>query len=251
MTEKQQRGEGPTLTRVVGYIRTSTGTQDLGLEAQERRILGYVAAHELHLVDIHRDQRSAKDLDRPGLQNALVLLEGDFADGLVVSKLDRLTRSVADASRLFERFKERGWQLHVIDDHIDTSTPMGEAMAQISAVFSQLERRLIGERTRDALAEVKAQGGSVGRVPFGKLRLEEVDEHGRRLVIVDKAARAVIDHIVELRDAGVTLHRIAAELNRRRLPTARGAAWSYRTVWDVLNREGRTKPRSKRSRRPR
>lgn len=222
---------------VVGYSRISSISQEDGVSiaAQDRRIRSYCDAHELILVEIFTDQKSARDLDRPGLQAALELLEKGAAEGLVVSKLDRLTRSVRDAAALFDRFKKKSWGLAVIQDHLDTSSAYGEAMAVMGAVFSQLERRLIGERTRDGLAEVKAQGGKIGQLPYGLIRTAATDAAGRRVIETNPAETATIKFILTLRKNRLTLAEVAARLDRDPAHrTRRGARWTGRRVWSIL-----------------
>lgn len=90
---------------------------------------------------------------------ALEAVEGGQADALCVAKLDRLSRSLLDFAGLMERSRKRGWSLVALDLGVDTSTPSGEMMASVLATFAQFERRLIGERTRAALAEKRARAG--------------------------------------------------------------------------------------------
>lgn len=81
----------------------------------------------------------------------------------MVVKLDRLAPSVGHASDIMERSVAQGWSLVMLDIALDTTTPNGEALANMMATFVQLERRLIGERTKAALAAKKAQGARLGR----------------------------------------------------------------------------------------
>lgn len=160
---------------------------------------------------------SAKSLDRPALQRALPMLEGKArrADVLMVAKLDRLSRSVHDAAGLLERSQRKGWKLVALDVGVDTSTPSGEAMAGVMSVFAQLERRMIGERTRNALAAKRAQGVRLGR---------------RRELSED-----LLRWIVGQHQAGVSLSAIARALNERGEPTAHGGAqWHPSTVRAVV-----------------
>jgi DNA invertase Pin-like site-specific DNA recombinase len=158
---------------------------------------------------------SAKDLRRPGIRAALEQLERGRADGLVVAKLDRLSRSMLDFTSIMAKAQKQGWALVALDCQIDTSTPAGEAMAHMLGTFAQFERRLIGQRTREALAQKKAQG----------LRL------GRPRQLPDRVRR----RIKRRRDAGLTLQGIADELNRDGTPTAQGGKrWYPSTVRAVL-----------------
>jgi hypothetical protein len=116
-------------------------------------------------VEIFEDAgMSGKSLSgREGLHEAIDAIERGEAEALVVSKLDRLSRSLLDFAGLMERARKRGWSLVALDLGVDTSTPSGEMMASVLATFAQFERRLIGQRTKDALAVKRAQGVVLGR----------------------------------------------------------------------------------------
>jgi DNA invertase Pin-like site-specific DNA recombinase len=158
---------------------------------------------------------SAKDLRRPGIRAALEELKRGRADALVVAKLDRLSRSMLDFTALMAQAQKQGWALVALDAPVDTTTPAGEAMAHVLATFAQFERRLIGQRTREALAQKKAQGVRLGRPP---------ELPGR-----------VRSRIKRRRKAGASLSKIADELNRQHVPTAHGGAkWYPSTVRAVL-----------------
>jgi DNA invertase Pin-like site-specific DNA recombinase len=120
-----------------------------------------------------------------------------------------------DFTALMGRAARENWALVALDCAVDTTTPAGEAMANVLATFAQFERRLIGQRTREALAQKKAQGVRLGRP--------------RQL------SEGVRNRIRHRRSAGATLAAIAEELNRERVPTAQGGAqWYPSTVRAVL-----------------
>jgi len=206
-------------TGVVGYCRVSTDEQavsGLGLAAQEQAIRAECERRGLALVALYSDPGvSAKTLERPGLRAALGDLEDRRGNVLMVAKLDRLTRSVHDATGLMLRADRGGWGLVALDVAVDTTTPQGAAMAQVLAVFAELERRLIGERTKAALAVRKAQG----------VRL------GRRVALPDD----VVQRITERHRAGAGWSAIARELNEAAIPTAQGGKkWYPATVRYVV-----------------
>lgn len=205
--------------RVIGYARVSTSEQAdsrLGLEAQRAAILAECRRRGWELIEMLEDGgHSAKDLRRPGIRLALEALERKKADALVVGKLDRLSRSMLDFTSLMEKAQRQGWALVALDAPVDTTTPAGEAMASVLAVFSQFERRLIGQRTKEALAQKRAQGVRLGRP-------RQLPEKVRKRI---KRRRA----------AGHTLARIADDLNREGVATAQGGAkWYPSTVRAVL-----------------
>jgi DNA invertase Pin-like site-specific DNA recombinase len=102
----------------------------------------------------------------PAIQAALETLRSGDAGGLVVAKLDRLSRSMLDFTAIMARAQKQGWALVALDCAVDTTTPAGEAMANLLATFARFGRRLISQRTKDALAAKRASGklrGPIGR----------------------------------------------------------------------------------------
>jgi DNA invertase Pin-like site-specific DNA recombinase len=189
-----------------------------GLEAQRRAIEAECVRRGWQLLEVVEDAGfSAKDLKRPGIQEALrVLQEGD-ARALVAAKLDRLSRSMIDFTALMATAQKQGWALVALDCAVDTTTPAGEAMANVLATFAQFERRLISQRTREALAVKKSQG----------VRL------GRPATIPDE----VVKRIKRERAKGKSLAAIADALNADGVPTAQGGRrWYPATVRYTLRR---------------
>ncbi|MEK6206940.1 MAG: recombinase family protein [Chloroflexota bacterium] len=206
---------------VIGYIRVSTDDQadsGAGLEAQRSAIRDQCTRRSWELMTLHEDTASARSLaKRPGLTRALADLDAGVAGALVVAKLDRLSRSLLDFSALMERSRKKGWALVALDLGVDTTTPSGEMMANVLAVFAQFERRLIGQRTREALAVRRSQGVRLGRP---------------QVVSADLVRR-----IRRQRQRGKTLAAIADSLNAGAVPTAHGGArWHVSTVRSLLER---------------
>jgi DNA invertase Pin-like site-specific DNA recombinase len=205
--------------RVLAYIRVSTEEQrgsGAGLEAQRATILAECERRGWHVVEVIEDAGySAKDLKRPGVMAALDALKSRRADALVVAKLDRLSRSMLDFAAIMAAAQKQHWGLIALDCAVDTTTPAGEAMANVLATFAQFERRLISQRTKDALAVKKAQGVRLGRP--------------RQL------PAEIAERIVAERAAGSTLSAIAERLNQDRVATAQGGQrWYPSTVRAVL-----------------
>ncbi len=212
-TRKTTRTEG-----IVAYLRVSTEEQalsGLGLEAQRAAIEADATRRGLPIVAVHTDAGlSAKNMNRPALLEALAALDAGEGTVLVVAKLDRLTRSVHDATGLLLRAERAGWGLVALDVAVDTTTPQGAAMAQVLAVFAELERKLIGQRTRDALAVKRAQGVQLGRP---------------RTLPDDVRERIVAEH-----DGGAGWSTIARGLEADGTATAQGGVrWYPATVRSV------------------
>ena len=210
--------------RVLGYVRVSTEDQadsGAGLTAQRQSITDATSIRGFQLVEILEDAGfSGKSMDRPGIATAIERIENREADALMVAKLDRLSRSLLDFALLMEQARKKGWSIIALDLGVDTSTPSGELLASVLATFSQFERRLIGQRTREALAVKKAQGVRLGRPR--------------------SAHQAVVDRIVRERKEGRTLRAICESLTRDGIPTVRGGAtWDPSVVRRMLLAEVR------------
>lgn len=212
------KNEKPVIERVIGYVRVSTAEQDvsgLGCNAQSKAISSEAEGRGWELDIVEDRGFSASSLNRPGVQQALAILSVGEAQALVVAKLDRLSRSLLDFAGLMERAQEEGWVIIALDLGLDMSTPSGELMGNVMASFALYERRLIGQRTRDALAAARAGGTRLG---------------GPRLVSDVLRAR-----IVALKDEGATLQSIADTFNGEQVPTVKGGAkWYASTVRAVL-----------------
>lgn len=220
---RPRRSPANTSSTVLGYVRVSTDEQadsGAGLEAQRQAIVAECERRGWQLAEIVEDAGySAKDLKRPGIISVLERLARGEAGTLIVAKLDRLSRSVLDFAGLMAQSQKEGWALVALDLGVDTTTPQGELMAGVMAQFAQFERRLIGQRTKAALAVKRQQGVTLGRprtLPEG-----------------------IVARIASERATGATLAAIAGRLNDEGVATAQGgASWYPATVKAVLDSRG-------------
>ena len=208
---------------VVGYVRVSTEDQadsGLGLASQRAAIQAECSRRDWSLIAIREDAGiSGKKLDRPGLALALDDVRQGRATGIVVAKLDRLSRSLVDFAGLMALAQDEGWNLVALDLGIDLSSPAGEFMAGVMASAAQWERRIIGQRTRDALAVKRQQGIRLGRPPA--------------------LSPDVADRIRSAHAGGASLASIARHLNATDVPTAHGGTqWYPSTVRSVIHSQG-------------
>lgn len=228
-------------TRTIAYLRVSTDKQadkGVSLDAQRSKVAAYAELYDLEITEVIVDAgASAKTLDRPGLTKALAMLRKGEADALLVVKLDRLTRSVRDLGELVERYFAPGKSaLLSVGEQVDTRTAAGRLVLNVLASVSQWEREAIGERTRDALVQVRAEGGRIGRDGLGWRRGREVDASGRRVVVADEAETATLGRLRGLAAEGHGPRAIAATLTAEGHATKRGGAWAAETVRKVLQR---------------
>lgn len=218
---RRKRQTPSTDALVLLYVRVSSEEQAqsrAGLDSQRKTLLdesdrrGWTGKTRV----IEDAGYSARDLNRPGMQEALAMLSSGEASTLVVSKLDRLSRSLLDFAGLMARSESEGWSLVALDLGVDTATPQGEMMASVLAAFAQFERRLISQRTKDGLAAKRAQGVRLGR----PVELSE----------------AVRLRLAKMRGEGMTYRAIASTLTAEGVPTARGSeVWYPSTVKNALD----------------
>lgn len=202
----------------LAYVRVSTldqAEQGASLEAQRSILMAEAVRRNWDAEVIADEGVSAKSLKRPGLQLALSRLDAGGADYLLSVRLDRVSRSVADFAGLLDRAGRKGWGLALLSPNIDTSDAAGRFTGNVLASAAQYERELIGARTREGMAQRKAEGVTLGRP--------------RSL------AFEVSDEIVALHGLGRSYSAIAKELNDRRVPTAQGGAkWYPATVSRIV-----------------
>ncbi|GAB0113724.1 recombinase family protein [Acidisoma sp. C75] len=212
----------------VSYYRVSTqkqGRSGLGLEAQQAAVKGYLNGGNWKLIAEFTEIESGKVNDRPQLKAALARCKLTGAR-LIISKLDRLSR---DAAFLFN-LEEAGVEFVCADmPHANRLT------VRLMAVLAEEERRMISQRTKDALAAAKARGIKLG----GTHDKHKVDPALGRAALAERAdefAQRVLPVIRPLRDTGASLRTIAASLTEQGIKTSRGGAWTAAAVNAVLAR---------------
>jgi DNA invertase Pin-like site-specific DNA recombinase len=150
---------------VIGYARTSTLHQDAGLDAQLRQL------QALGCDKIFSEQVSSV-ADRTRLTAALEYVrEGDT---FVVTKLDRLARSVANLMEITAELKRKGVALKIVDMGIDTGTPTGRLFLNIVGSIAEFEREIMIERQREGIAAAKADGKYKGRAPTARRKADDI-----------------------------------------------------------------------------
>jgi len=210
--------------KVVTYYRVSTarqGESGLGLEAQQDAVSKFLNGGEWELSGEFIEVESGRKKNRPQLLAALKKAKAEKAT-LVIAKLDRLARNVHFISGLIESGV----------DFVAVDNPHANKMlVQMMAVFAEFEADAISKRTKEALAAAKARGKELGK-------------HGKVLAAQNKAgAQAFAESIrAEVEDARVkgftSVRKLAEELNRREIPTAKGGKWHATSTARLLKRIG-------------
>ena len=150
---------------VIGYARTSTTEQVAGLGAQKRDLeaAGCTRFYAEQVSSVAQRLQLEAMLD--------FIREGDV---VVVTKLDRLARSMRDLVDIVERIEAKGASLRILAMNLDTATPTGRLMLNVLGSVAQFEREMMLERQREGIAKAKADGKYKGRKPTAGARVEEI-----------------------------------------------------------------------------
>jgi len=185
----------------VGYARTSTIDQEAGLEAQVRDLLAAGCEPE----DIFKEHVSAVK-QRDELDKALAYVRR--GDTFIVTRLDRLARSVLDYMKVYDFLKAKGVKLRVLTMDIDQETPHGKAVFTALAAFAEMERTLMLERQKEGIAKAKSEGKYIGRKPLPDAIKERV-----MMLIETGVSKAWIAQHLQIGKASV--FRIAKEAREK------------------------------------
>ena len=221
--------------KLVAYTRLSVDTEKngIGLEVQEERIRSYCNAYEDYaIVAIKSETKSGSSRhNRTVLNECLNMLQTGEADGLIVYKLDRLTRNRRDLDDLIlDYFKEKYHLLSVVD-HIDTKSANGRFMLNVLADIAQWEREVIAERTKAALQQKIANGKILGRVGYGQQHIQ-----GTR--VDNPTEQAILQTIVQLKQDGHTLQSICDTLTSKGMFNRSGRPFLPGSVANIIKRLG-------------
>lgn len=240
------------------YVRVSTLDQveRESLKTQEERLIAYCKANAISQYKVYKDAgTSAKDIKRPALEQLMQDIEAEKIQSVIVTKLDRITRSLKDLIQLMEFFEKNKVKFISITQQIDTSGPMGRFMLNLLGSVAQVEREMTAERVgEDLLHRALAGKWNGGIVPYGYLirakLLEELKKQGyneeqrikeanktapelKRLYINEKEAeivRKIFDLYLERRG----VRTVTEQLNAEGYRTRNNLPWVTASVFNIL-----------------
>ena len=221
---------------VVTYVRVSTPAQvstGRSLEDQTASVRRFTLGNGLEIVQEYRDEGvSGHTLERPALKELRALLRSGAAKTLVVSHIDRLTRSGLDLQELLDEFDGLGVRLVTTEDRIADQIGL-DSVRDVVAMrlvvsFAQWQRDRISDATKRAHAALRAQGKAVNRDLYGFDRDTAGD------LVPNEAELHVLARILDLNRSGVSASAIARKLNNEGLRGKRGGRWQAKTVLSKL-----------------
>lgn len=217
---------------IIGYARVSTekqGDNGVSLEAQQERIFAYCKARGWDAPRVWVEVASASTIKgRPILANIIE----DVPKTLVVTSLDRLTRSVQDLAYILNWADRAGVTLVSITQSLDTSSASGRLMLNVQTSVSQWEREVTGERTKAALDHKKANGKVYGPTPYGFSRVgDDLIEH--------REEQEVIASLLWWREDRISYRDIIKKLFDQGYKSRSGGRFATSTLKQIVDREGR------------
>lgn len=211
--------------RVVLYRRVSTNEQGLGLAAQLERLREEADRRRWSEAVVVTDEDVSGSVaaeDRPQLGPALADLR--HGDVLVVTKLDRLSRSVLDFSHMLGLSERFGWSLVCLDPGIDTTTPNGKLIANVLMGVAQWERETISLRVREGLAQSRKRKGRAPGLP---------PVMGAKATPLPASLVEVTNDLIK---ANLSPRMIAERLNAYGIESLRGGRWHRGSVRRLMDR---------------
>lgn len=153
------------------YVRVSTQDQaqhGFSLDAQQEALQNYAKAIGYDIFKIYRDEgKSAKDLNRPEMQQMLTDAKDKKFSAIFIYKLDRFSRSLKDLILTIDQLKEWGIDFVSLQDKIETTSASGKLMFHVISAFAEFERNIIGDRTKFGMERKAKEGGFITRAPQG------------------------------------------------------------------------------------
>ena len=238
------------------YIRVSTMNQvdKDSLTTQQERLIEYCESQGYTNYKIYKDAGfSAKNTDRPALNQLMDSIKADEINFVLVTKLDRITRSIRDLINLIDFFDKFNVKFVSISESIDTSTPMGRFMQHLLGILAQFEREMIAERVSTDMYHRSTKGKwNGGIIPYGyatqtfllnKFHSEKTDDalikatklcpEPKKLYIYPEEAEIIkwmFNNFFETN----SIRKVAIQLNNRGIRTRRGELWPQSTVHRIL-----------------
>lgn len=198
--------------KLIGYCRVSDIKQkDEGhsIDAQKDIIKVYCDKKGYDLVDTYSEQvsGSTKCLDRIEFKKVIDDLNNNKADGIVVTKFDRLSRNLKDMVNIIDDYFKDQYLIHFVDfDHVDLSTPEGMFQLNLFSSFAQLERSMIAKRTKNVLDFKKSKNEKLGGfIPWGfKIDEKIINNKIVKCLVNNKDEMDLIDELKLLKESGKT-----------------------------------------------
>lgn len=219
------------MAKTIGYIRVSTEGQvneGVSLDMQEAKIRAYCLLNDLELSEVICDAGiSGKNLARPGIKRVLDMVRAGEVGAVVIYKLDRLGRSTSDLLEVAKLMDKKGVAIHSLTEKLDTTSAVGRFFFTLTSGLAEMERGLISERTKAALAQKKSKSERISRfAPYG------YKFNGNNLIPCKKE-QLIISKIKELTDKNYSIKGIINFLYSNGFYNRKGNEFGVSAIWKL------------------
>jgi len=220
------------------YGRVSSEEQAMegySIRGQVEKLQSYVSAKSWSIYDVYLDEGiSGKNItERPAIKRMIEDIKAGHVKNVLVFKLDRLTRSVADLVYLIDLFKQYGCAFNSLTESIDTSTASGRMFIKIIGIFAEFERENIGERVRLG-KERKAREGYTTGAHFSNYGYDRAI--GERIQTINETEAAIVRRVYDMYvNQNYSLTGIATTLNKEKIPTKHGYFWNTGKIISLIS----------------
>lgn len=219
------------------YTRVSTEDQidNFSFTAQKERCEAMAMAKGWSVVKVYQEQASGKSLNRAAFTSMKEDLNNGIIEGVIVFKLDRLSRNPADTYQIIQEFSEKKYALCSVSESIDISSPAGIMLVQVIASFAQYERSIIKSRMVEGFNQKKKEGGKIGGDEASLLGYKR-NEAG--VIVIDDDEAKAIREIFRLKSLGLSTRAIEKELKDQGIKNRKGGiGWSHVQISRQLKHE--------------
>lgn len=225
---------------LIGYVRVSTESQEnnTSLDNQKKAIIDYCNLYNHKLLDIVEDIKSGANIEKRNLKTLLNRVNNNKEiDGIIIFKLDRLSRNLREALEEIELLNKNNKTLISISEQYDFSSSQGKLMLSMLLSFSEYERSIIKDRLLSGKKNIKEKKGYTGgAIKLGKKIGTKVIDNKEIKVLVDNDKEIEIIQIIKNhRRSGKSLYAIAKYLNDNGYKTKRGKSFTVNQIKGVLN----------------
>ena len=218
--------------KVIGYCRVSTSLQEeqgSSLDAQKDTIVQFCKSRNLELIDCYKEciSGSVEPKERPLLSHILRELNDNNADGIVIVKLDRLSRSIKDTITLLSDLGNKGKKFFEIKNGLSNDGAVNAFTVHLFSALAQMERSLIQERVNDVINYRKQHNLIIGNIPFGKMVVEKENE------------KVLVDHPEEQRTIAIIKELRNTIVIKKSQKGERKMNMTFQSIAKILEKERR------------
>ena len=217
------------MKKIIGYVRTSTSTQQNSIKVQTQEVMDYCEKNNLVLSELVVDEGvSGKNNNTTdGYKKIMKMVDSGEVDTLIVLSLSRWGRTLKQNLLSIEQMIDKNIKFVSLKEQVDTSTPMGRFLINVMSSLYQMEREMISDRVKDTLKNKKQNGKVYSGTPYGYDVVNDV-------LVKNTKEQKTLNKIYSLRNKGLSYQKISNFLNRNKHQKKNGKKFSRYDVFHIV-----------------